>query len=153
MDACRSGKIRFTKDRWFATRVLNHPVSLRDIFNGHNSGGDIAWLVGKMYLRITLEDMKRIATSIKDLLIKHNKWDVEETNPYEDNDIVRLVQITRNLLDNSSLTRFDRQQLIYVPLCYDLGYYGYNNDALHKDIKDALLDFEGTVDWCNGYKF
>lgn len=148
MGACWKGKQRFaTRGRW-KIMFFNRPVSLFDILHdGHNTEGDFCWLISKMQTRLTREDYKRIAAGIKELLIKHNKWDVPPDDYSEDPDIHRLNKVTRHVLEESVAQGFQRHVLLYIPLNYHMGYYGPGNNDLHQDMRDFLINFDTTVDW------
>lgn len=148
MDACRSGKIRFAKRGWFNIVFLNRPVSLYDIANSeYNTSGDFGWLICKLQTRLTREDYLTIATGIKELLIKHKKWDVPADDYSEDPDIHRLNKVTRIVLEEQKAEGFHRHVLFYIPLGYSMGYYGPGNNDLHQDMRDFLINLDTTVDW------
>lgn len=154
MQACRSGKNRFAKRfgkfGWLKAIFMNRPVSLHDILNdGYNTESDFCWLIGKLQTRLYRDDYKMIAAGIKELLIKHNKWDVPTDDYSEDPDIHRLNKVTRVVLEEQDAQGFHRHVLLYVPLNYHMGYYGPGNNDLHQDMRDFLINLDTTVDWKN----
>lgn len=148
MDACRAGKKRFAKRGWFNMVFLNRPVSLYDIVHdGYNRDSDFCWLVAKMQTSLTRGDYINIATGIKELLIKHKKWDISCDDHTIDPDIHRLNKAVRHVLYTKCTQALHRMALLYIPLGYNMGYYGPGNNDLHQDMRDFLINLDATVDW------
>lgn len=59
MQACSTGLKRFTKGRWFSTRVMNNKIGLWEICHKdkHNSEMDIWWLIHQTSIRLSEKQM------------------------------------------------------------------------------------------------